>query len=839
MRKVERFLEAHKATELAILIFIVLLEASSWFNSGLPKGQDALADISPASAARDSIFHYHSIPGWTDHWYLGYPLFYVSPPLLNCLRLCLSFPFGWAVASKLLYLLFFVLSGVFAYYYVYEVTKNRHASFFAGLIYTFASFHLAEAVFEGHHGIGAAYALTPLALLSIETAIKKPGSKSIVASGIFLALLILTHPQTFPLLVGPFLGLYALFCLCFVANKQRVKASAGIFSIFSLGLLLTAFWWFPLFWDIDYFHSAQFSLGSLATYNPTFLQLISLRPGSPCTPLTTYATSGSIFTQLLQLLPVALASMGLLLNYRNKYAWFFSVSALVGIFLAMGPASPINLYGLAYDHWPLFDRIRTPQRFLLFTCFAYAALAGLGIKSIVEGIKKTRPSVVILVVLSLFVIANTWQESRAAFESFELTQDQQEAQSWLSKQDEGRVMIIPMETWVYSPESRHIINPMCYTWLHGKDTVHGGVPALAPKWSGEFLEKIYWQWTAEAQRTNVGGVLDVLGVRYVMVDKTRPTSSNYVLDSSFVNMWESETIDIYRHEDAYPRVFTTTPTHVETIRVGDNWLWEGTQEAQITQSSEYVKAGDCSWRINYAFDKKVQDRFALGIPLQMQQDATAISFWYYLPHSLPNISLEVHLCESDGSKYFYDPIADMSKGCHKIEVPLSMFYLRWSEDENMHLDKSQVAHIWIGAYEIEDRKTPYKFSIYFSQISVIAEAMEEVDFTLIHPGKYQICINSMKPSRLILTESYYPGWVAKIDNQVIPSERIYGFLNGWNLDTVGEYELTLEFTKSWQRKLGEGLSFLALVGILLFFIGHRFKIRWQGKCKRYHGTFLG
>jgi hypothetical protein len=73
--------------------------------------------------------------------------------------------------------------------------------------------------------------------------------------------------------------------------------------------------------------------------------------------------------------------------------------------------------------------------------------------------------------------------------------------------------------------------------------------------------------------------------------------------------------------------------------------------------------------------------------------------------------------------------------------------------------------------------------------------------------------------------------VAKIDNQVIPSERIYGFLNGWNLDTVGEYELTLEFTKSWQRKLGEGLSFLALVGILLFFIGQRFKSGGRANAK--------
>jgi len=822
-------------TEIAILVSVTLLVASNWFNPALPKGHDAVADISVAEAARQAIFGYHLIPGWVDHWYLGYPLFFVSPPLINLLRIGLSLPLGWVVASKLLYGLFFGLSGVFAYYYVHRITGNRYASFIAGLVYTFSSFHLTEVVFEGHYGIGAAYMLIPLVLLSLEKAIKGWATRDIAIAGILVALLTLTHPQAFPLLVGPFLVLFCLFHFCLAARQQKGRVLLSSLSVFSLGLLLSAFWWSPLFGEIGHFHSVEFS--DLPPYNPTFLQMISLRPiSSCCAPFTTFAASGSIFIQILQLFPTVLAFLGLLLNYKNKYAWFFVIAALGGIFLAWGPTSPINLYGAASDYWPFFDRIRTPQRFLLFTCFAYAALAGLGVKSIVDRVKKPRPSVIIVVILSLLVVANTWQEGREAFESFELTPDQEQAIEWLSEQDEGRLMVLPPQTWIYSPQLRNIVNPMCYTWLHGKQTVHGGTPALAPKWTGAFLEEIYSHWTTESQPTNIGGVLDVLGAKYVVIDKTAPASACYVLDSSFTKHWESETIDIYRHDDPYPRIFATVPTHQETITGGDKVMREGNQDIEITRSSDYVKVGDWSWKVDCTFNKKGQDRFAVGIAVHLPQDTTTVSFWYYLPQSLPQAMLGVHLRELDNSKYFHNPIADMSAGWHEVEVPLSMVYSRWSTDENMRLDKSQVADIWLGVYETKDDENPSSFSIYFSQVSLHSERIEGVDFTLIQPGKYHLQLNSTQPLRLVLAESYYPGWVAKIDNKVIPSERTYGFLNGWHLNETGEYDLILEFTKSGQRKLGQGLTLLTMIGMLLLFVSRRVKTKWLIKFTHHIST---
>jgi len=261
---------------------------------------------------------------------------------------------------------------------------------------------------------------------------------------------------------------------------------------------------------------------------------------------------------------------------------------------------------------------------------------------------------------------------------------------------------------------------------------------------------------------------------------------------------------------------------------------EGTQGIEISRSYEYVKMGNFSWKVDGTFDQKGQDRFAVGIPVHLSSDTTTISFWYYLPEPLPQAMLGVHLREADNSKYFYNPIADMSAGWHEVEIPLAMVYSRWSPDENMCLDESQVADIWLGVYETRDDENPSSFSIYFSQVGLHSERIERVDFALLHPGKYDLQLNSTEPLHLVLAESYYPGWVARIDSEVIPSERTYGFLNGWHLNGAGE--CTLEFTKSGQRKLGEGLTLLTMIGMLLFFIARRVKTKWLIKFTHHIST---
>ncbi len=831
MKRAAQFLKTHRTTEIAILALIVLTAATGWFNSGIPKGDDYFAGIPPAVAAKDLIFGYHTMSQWTDHWYLGYPLFYMFPSFAQCLLLLLSFPLGWVLASKFLYLSFFILAAIFAYFFIYELTRNRCASFIAGLVYAFAPYTLLEIAFAGLHAcFGMAHMLAPIVFLAIERAIKKPRAKSIVLAGILLALLTLTHPQTFSILFGPFLGLYVIFRIWLIyRGKQSVKAPfVACVSIFSLGLLLTAFWWFPLIWEADYLYSTHYFLADSIPWTCTFLQAITLSsPGSFNSPESAYSLSSPILFQLLRLSLVMLVLAGIIFNYKNKYVWFFAASAAITIILAMGLHTPI--YAFAHDHIPFFSSTRVPARFLEFTVLAYAVLAGFGAKSIVNMLKRPKIALLIVAILSLLVTANTWQEARAAFQTFQLTTDQQGAISWLSEQDQGRVLLIPPVGGKVSPETGLIVNPLTYNQLHGKEIVPGGAPSRAPKWTGDFLNLLYW--SASEQATSIRGASDILGIKYAVVDKENPVSANFILDDSFSKAWESPTIDIYQNQDPYPRVYALVTIHSETLGSQIAWKWaEGSQEwAEVSKSSEYLKIGDYSWKSEYSFDMEGHNWLFIGTDVAIAPDVTSISLSYYSPQSLADLDLRLRFLESDGSMYECELAMEDSPGWHDVEAPISLFYLRWSEDENMQLDNNQISEIWIGVDEIKDDYSPRSFSVYFSPLIMKAEKIESADFSLIHPGKYQVRMNSATPFYLILSESYYPGWVAKVNGETIPSERVYGFLNGWYIDEAGEYELTLEFTESGQREAGTIISFLALGGIPLFFIGRRFRTKWRRK----------
>jgi len=436
IRRIRDHLQKHRVYDIGLLVLVSLAATSNWFNEGIPKGHDAVADMLSAQAASNAIFLHHMLPGWTSDWFMGYAQFYVHPPLSSLLVLASSIPFGWMLGSKMLFLSLFVLSGVFAYSYVYELTKNRYASLAAGLAYLFLPYHIIDVGFEGHQGSFATpYMLIPLILLCLERSVKKPDIKYALINGVLLALLTLTFPQVLPLLVGPFLVLYVILRIWWERHRgTEYLESITITSVaaFCLSLLLTAFWWLPLISDLRYSYATGFSAEAAGEYSATFLQAVTLRPGLCCAPSSAYGSAGSISLELLRILPLVLVLLGIILNRKNKYVWFFSASVLIALPLAMGPHSPIDVFGLAHRIVPLFTRLRTPVRFLLFTSLAYAVLIGFCVQSIAERLRHMHLGrlrslsipVFVTTLVILIVVGNTWQETRTAFSTFTLPPDQ-------------------------------------------------------------------------------------------------------------------------------------------------------------------------------------------------------------------------------------------------------------------------------------------------------------------------------------------------------------------------------------------------------------------------------
>jgi hypothetical protein len=628
--------------------------------------------------------------------------------------------------------------------------------------------------------------------------------------------------------------------------RQKKGVKPAIIScvwIGGLGLLLSAFWWFPFLWEKADLYSTEYSLKEAALYSPTLAQAVTLRPDLySVAPSTHYGMSGPIIAQLLQLFPVVLALTGIALNYRNKHAWFFSASGMIALLLALGPDSPIDLFSFAHEHIPFFSGLRTPPRFLLFTSFAYAVLAGFCVKAIADwpkdrAQKGLRPGTygvwMVPALLSLLVLANTWQDSRAAFKTWDLTSDQRDAIEVLSEQEQGRLLIIPLESWVYSPETRDKINPMCYTWMHEKDTVHGSAPSLAPKWTGDFLERVLV--LCRDGPVKLGGMADLMGVKYAVVDKTDPVSANYVLDDTFTKIWQSQTIDIYEHQDPWPSISLVSITNERPV---DLWTSSQINVSWADGEKDFVLSLDTEHRLSHEFCLKSVYRFTdhggewlnLGIDVQDihfgQDDAIHLKF--YSEDDLPDIYITLDVFEQDGSRYGTDLGGDdrIKAGWNEVSLPLSLLGLRDSSDENDHLDFDQTTTLWFGVGEQKNVNKIHEFALYFDELSIVSyETNDNVEYTKIRPGKYKVHLDSDGASYLVLTDSYHPNWVARMDGKTITSSRAFEFANSWTIDQAGEHDLVLEFTVSGQRKAGRIISLLPAVGLVAFFVGREIKLR--------------
>jgi|GEM_PF-1939844 len=819
LSKARHCLATHRAADVGLVVLITLLATNEWFNPGFPRGHDAMADVLLAQMGRESVFNHGMLSGWINEWYMGLPLFQVHPPLVHVAITALSFPFGWVFGTKLLYLSFYALSGVFAYLYTYEVTRSRLASLAAGLAYVFVPYHVLDMGFEGHHGaFGMPYMLTPLILLCFERLVKKPSAMLVFVTSLLLAVLTLSYPQVLPFLIGPFLVLYVSFRIAdqWKQGKQVGYPLLASLVTFCLALSLTAFWWLPLVSDIQNFQQTQFPAEAAKEFSATFPQALSLRPETCCAPAGAYDASGSVFVHMVRMLPLALVILGVALNIKNRVVWFFSASIVITWLLAMGPHSPIDIFGFAHNHIPFFSGIRTPVRFLLFTSLAYAVLIGFCSRAVgdwLKGIHLRRSglpelSLLALLIIILILVSNTWKETRTAFTTFTLATDKEAAYAWLKEQEDGdyRLAAPPFETWVYDPGAGNMINPAYWTFLHGKETVGGGVPAMAVKYTGSTLESLNSDLANGP--LDMSAWLDVFNVKYLLVSKSHPLSRNIIISEDLERVWSSKTIDIYENRLMLPRLFSFAETDERVIDLSTgniiNLIYgEGTQEALLSLSSEHQLHQELAVRSTYCFSTS-HDYLCLEVNVEGvsfgYDDAIRLAF--YSEHDLPAVHLSLGLYERDDSRYdvVIGSANGIKSGWNEVSFPLSLLNLRYSVDENAQLDRDQIHALSVGIGRQGDGDQHLSFDIYFDQLSIVSQEINtSVEYTSTRPGEYQVRVNSDSPSYVILSESYHPNWAARIEGQTIQSEIMYECLNAFHLEP-GEYDVTLAFTPSPLRR---------------------------------------
>ena len=806
---------------MSILVLICLVTVSGWFHPGFPKGHDTIGTIVNAEQIRAFL----SNAGYLSchsHWALGG--FQIDTPQFYYFPVALSFLFSWSVAAKVFFFLIYALSGLFAYLFTFEVTKSRPAGFIAALAYVFAPYYLIEVVFEGHWSIGAQYMLTPLVFLATERALQQPRPARTVVAGLSLALLIgLGHPQTLPILVGPFLGLYMLFRIWQSRREGAGMRVIACLVIFFMGLSLTAFWWLPLLREISSFQ-APYALEASDPYKGTFLQVLTLRPNLCCAASSAYEASASGVASVLLFVPLALAIVGTVMNYRNRYVWFFSAAVLMTWLLAMGSSAPVDLIGFAHRHIPLFSGLRTPVRFLLFTSFSYAILTGFCIKGALDWLNRANLSklrhcgamLLLIVLVCSILMANTWHEARTAFGTVKQSADQNGALAFLAEQEDGEYYVADycFDFYTQNTDSRYMINPVYWSFAHGKATLPGGMPA-SMRYTTALTSALVYDLSRGS--LDMSEWLSILNVRYLVIDKSEPLASNVILDENFEMVWTSDTLDIYENHAVKPRLFSFSTADERNIQLwGVDQIYLRSAEGGpvgLALDTGHAPSDDTTVKATFQFAEPRGEWLNLAVDvstIHFDED-DSIHLVFYSDDDLPDIYMSLDILEQDGSRYGMDINRDdvIEAGWNEIAIPISLLPLRHSTDENGHLDPDQIQAIWFGPGERVHPDRRHEFQLYFTAPSVVSYEMNApVEYTKTRPGKYEVHVSLESPSYLVLSEAYHPNWVARVDGKTIHSQLVYQALNGFYLE-AGEYDITLEFVSSPLRIAGNVITGVA------------------------------
>ena len=321
---------------------------------------------------------------WSTDFCCGWPL--IADPMIesfNPLALLLPcLPAGW----NLFMLAGYVLSATFMYMLAYEIVGSGLGALIAAILYGLSGLLLLEAnhVLIVH---GAAY--LPLILLSIEKLSKKAATGWLVAGVLAIGLgCVGAHIQVllYTLLLG---GVYALYKL-FQAKDRARGLVWQYFLLFSLGISIGAIQILPTL-ELSRLSIRQhfsFELFAGGAVHP--LQLIgALFPyflGSPGGTFFGVQYFGRSLQQPLMcyigLLPLLLLPLSLLLWRRQGPIRFWFLAGILTLLLSLGSATPL---AVIFYHIPPFGSMRCHYRVIFLSIMSFAVCSAFVIKAIEDG----------------------------------------------------------------------------------------------------------------------------------------------------------------------------------------------------------------------------------------------------------------------------------------------------------------------------------------------------------------------------------------------------------------------------------------------------------------------
>jgi uncharacterized membrane protein len=292
----------------------------------------------------------------------GYPIYNFYAPLAYYVGAIFNLiGFDVLMATKLMFLVGILLSGIFMYFLAREFWGDL-GGVISGLFYVYAPYHAVDVYVRGAVGEFWALAFLPLIFLGLYQLFKGKWW-GVIVGALGFAGVILSHNLT-AMMTIPFLFLLILVLIIFSKNKKLFTINLLLFTILALGI--SAFYWLPALREMN-LTKVFGQIGGGADFRDHFVYPDQLW-ASP------WGFGGSA--------PGRLDGMSFMigkLHILMVVVSLFSLSRIILFafcFLLFAIFLTTQYSRFLWEFIPVMVFIQYPWRFLVFTAFAASFMAG-------------------------------------------------------------------------------------------------------------------------------------------------------------------------------------------------------------------------------------------------------------------------------------------------------------------------------------------------------------------------------------------------------------------------------------------------------------------------------
>lgn len=519
---------------------------------------------------------------WAKEWYTGYPFERFYPPLAYLVGGLYSWLFGSDLLGyKLVTFTAMGLSPITAFLSTRKMGMNFYQSSAVAVLYAFSIWNIRIPIDEGGFARYLATALTPLLPLAIIAIVNvKAGTKALLAAGLLIGVMIITHHS---------LLLTAMYASVFVAasllipkfrnsefsfsKARRILVNLGIVSL--VAFAVASFWLVPFLADLGYSSfRAENNVPELfkSQSNSLSLALTYMVPR-----YSTMITYHALFYDTL----IIAAPLVALLN-KNRRVFLCTVAIALAYWLAIGFSLGVNGPFASFEKLPIAALVpanRWLDAISLPAAFQGAFLIG-ELQKVQFNFKKARWVIPLIWVIILLVPTCTVLGYSASYKTINLPTDFMQTMQFVKVniQPNERYYQYGLEGTVPTGIANSIVG---YTpALTGASTVDGWYR------QGDPLDQqridLYWSVTEAPQAAKQ--LLDAYNVKYVILNSNDPLYQRAKEGLASIGFAESFSQNSYCVMSIDQAINYVNPI-ARILAIGDEWVIKTTLDSSTLQVS--------------------------------------------------------------------------------------------------------------------------------------------------------------------------------------------------------------------------------------------------------------